>query len=31
MKAANDVVGDKDALVSMTFTQIASQTQAAKR
>jgi hypothetical protein len=25
LKAANDVVGDKDALVSMTFTQIASQ------
>ena len=31
MKAANDVVGDKDALVSMTFTQIASQAQTAKR
>ncbi|HEV7690048.1 MAG TPA: hypothetical protein VGO52_04475, partial [Hyphomonadaceae bacterium] len=25
MKAANEIVGDKDALVSMTFTQIASQ------
>jgi hypothetical protein len=26
LKAANDVVGEKDALVQMTFTQIASQT-----